>query len=296
MRQVLVGVQLVLAIFLISSTMLMQRQLNFLQNKDLGFSKEQLAVVQLNTPRGRMPERIVAGFGKSTQFKSALAQVPDIAGVCASSHDFGNGAWTQIGYTDDQGTYRNFNLNIVDADYIAVLRMQLAAGRNFNADNPSDMRRSIIVNEAFMREMGWDDALGKRLPGKAFSDHEIIGVIKDFNYASLYTRVEPLVMAMDPALPLSGTENIMINNSPVPKLLIRIKPGNMNHTIEEIHQVWDKITGGEEFAFTFADQAMAAQYRNDQNLGKIVSLATMLAIIIGSLGLYGLASLAMQTA
>lgn len=293
-RQILVGVQLVLSIFLISSTMLMQRQLNFLQNKDLGFSKEQLAVVQLNTPRGRLAERVAAGFEQSRQFKNALAQVPDIAGVCASAHDFGNGAWTQIGYTDDQGTYRNFNLNIVDDDYIPVLRMQLAAGRNFNDDNPSDMRRSIIVNEAFVREMGWDDAIGKRIPGKGFSDHEIIGVIEDFNYASLYTRVEPLVIAMDAALPLSGTENIMINNSPVPKLLIRLMPGNMNNTIEEIHQVWDKITGGEEFTFTFADQAMAAQYRNDQNLGKIVSLASLLAIVIGSLGLYGLASLAMQ--
>ena len=136
--------------------------------------------------------------------------------------------------------------------------------------------------------------IGKKIPGKDFVDHEIIGVVRDFNYASLYTKVTPLVMAMDATIPLSGLENINIDNSPVPKLLIRLRPGNMSATIDQIKTVWDTLTGGEEFAFTFVDQALAAQYRNDQNLGKIVSIATLLAMIIGSLGLYALASLAMQ--
>jgi len=119
-------------------------------------------------------------------------------------------------------------------------------------------------------------------------------VVKNFNYASLYTKVTPLAMVQDPAIILQGIENINVGSSPVPKLLVRLSPGNMTNTIEEIKAVWDKQTGGEEFAFTFVDQALAAQYRNDQNLGRIVSIATLLAIAIGSLGLYALASLAMQ--
>jgi len=298
LRKILVGVQLVLSIFLISSTLLMRKQLSLLQNKNLGFNKEQLAVLQLNVPRvpgkNRLSQRVQAGFEKAEQFKPELSRFPGIAAICASSHDFGDGSWTNIGYTDDNGVYRNFNSNSIDDDYIPVMKMELVAGRNFSSENPSDMNRSIIVNEAFVKEYGWSDAIGKRIPGKGFSDHEIIGVVKDFNYSALYTKVEPLVMVMDPAIVLSGSENINFENSPIPKLLVRLSPGNMSATIDKIKVVWEKLTGGEEFVFNFVDERLAAQYRNDQNLGKIISIATLLAIVIGSLGLYGLASLAMQ--
>lgn len=298
LRKVLVGVQLVLSIFLISSTLLMRKQLSFLQNKNLGFSKEQLAVVQLNIPRepgrSKLADRINAGFEKVEQFKSELARVSGVAAVCGSSHDFGDGAWTNIGYTDDTGVYRSFNANVIDDDYIPVMKVELVAGRNFSSENPADTKRSVIVNEAFVKEYGWTDAIGKRIPGKGFSEHEITGVAKDFNYASLYAKVEPLVMIMDPVIVLSGSENINFENSPIPKLMLRLSPGNMSKTIDQLKGVWDKLTAGEEFTFSFVDQRLEAQYRSDQNLGKIVSIATLLAIVIGSLGLYGLASLVMQ--
>jgi putative ABC transport system permease protein len=98
----------------------------------------------------------------------------------------------------------------------------------------------------------------------------------------------------DPSIVLSGSENINIDNSPVPKLFLRLTPGDMQSTLDKVKIVWDKLTGEQEFAFSFVDETLNAQYQADQNLGKIVSIATLLAIIIGSLGLYGLASLAMQ--
>ncbi len=295
LRKILVGVQLVLSIFLISSTLLMQKQMRFLQSKNLGFDKEQLAVLQLNVKEGRgMRERVPKGFEIAERFKSELARIPQIQTLCTSSHDFGNGNWVNLGYTDEQGTYRTFYYNSIDDDFIPAMKMELVAGRNFSDENPSDARRSLIVNQAFVKSYGWKDAIGKKIPGKNFEDHEIIGVVKDFNYSSLYTKVEPLVMAMNPAVALSGIENINVNNSPLPKLIIRLRPGNASATIAQIEQVWDRLTGGDEFTFSFVDQALDAQYRADQNLGKIVSIATVLAIIIGSLGLYGLASLAMQ--
>jgi putative ABC transport system permease protein len=234
------------------------------------------------------------GFEKVQQFKNEMSRIPDVAGICGSSHDFGNGSWINVGYTDDNGTYRTFNLNTVETDYFNVLKMEFAVGRNFNTDNPSDARSAIIVNEAFAKEMGWTEAVGKRIPGKGFPDHEVIGVVKDFNYESLYTKVMPLVLVMDPAVLAAGIENISVDNSPMPKLLIRLKPGNMIAAIEQINEVWNKLTGGEEFTFSFVDQQLAAQYASEQNLGKIIHIATLLAILIGSLGLYGLASLAMQ--
>ncbi len=295
-RKALVGVQLVLSIFLISSTLIMREQLQFLQSKNLGFNKEQLAVVQLAVPQGqRLPQRIQLGFDIGEQFKTELSSYAEIDAICVSAHDFGNGSWTNIGYTDDGGVYRNFNLNIVDEDYIPVLRMEMASGRNFSDRNPSDKRRSILVNEAFVKEYGWTDAIGKRIPGKGFVDHEIIGVVKDFNFTSLYTAVPPLVIVEDAAIALSGMENINIDNSPIPKLMIRIKAGQLTPGLDRIKEAWQKLNGSEEFAFSFVDEALKQQYRNDQNLGKMVSLATALAILIGSLGLYALASLAMQT-
>lgn len=295
MRKVLVGIQLVLSIILVSSTMIMQQQLRFLQNKNLGFNKEQLAVIQLNVPRtGRLAERVKKGFEQAEQFKTELSKIPGIAAMCATSHDFGNGDWVGVGYTDDQGTYRNFNLNIVDDDYIPVLNMEMKWGRNFSDENPSDARRAVMVNEAFAREYGWTDPVGKRIPGKNFADHEVIGIVKDFNYASLYTAVQPLVIVQDPIIILGGVENISIDNSPVPKLLVRLRAENMATSIAEIKATWDRLTGGEEFAFSFVDQTLNSVYASDQNLGKIVSIATLLAMAIGSLGLYALASLAMQ--
>jgi putative ABC transport system permease protein len=295
LRKALVGLQLVLSIFLISSTLLMKKQLNFLQSKNLGFDREQLAVVQLNVPGGgRLRDRIPLGFAKAEQFKAALLKISRISSVCASSHDFGNGQWANLGFTDDQGIYRTFFYNSVDEQYLKTLNIKLTAGRNFSNDTPSDKRRAIIINQAFADVYGWTDPIGKQIPGKNFEDHEVIGVIEDFNYASLYTSVAPLVLAMDPLVVFNGIENINTDNSLIPKLIIRLRPGNTAVAIDQIKGVWDKMTGGEEFGFTFVDQALAAQYRNDQNLGKIVTIATMLAIFIGSLGLYGLASLAMQ--
>jgi putative ABC transport system permease protein len=295
LRKVLVGVQLVLSIFLISSTLVMRNQLDYLQNKDLGFDKEALAVIQINVPRGGgMKGRVAAGFVKAEQLKATLLGFTDVAGACTSAHDFANGSWINAGYTDDQTTYRTFNMNIVDDDYIPTMKMEMIQGRNFSDSILTDKRRSVIVNEAFLKEYGWKDAIGKKIPGKNFLDHEVIGVVKDFNYSSLYSHVEPLVIVQDPSIILAGIENINVDNSPVPKLIVRLKSGNIASAIDQIKSAWMKITEGEEFNFSFVDQALANQYSADMNLGKIVSIATLLAMIIGSLGLYGLASLAMQ--
>lgn len=295
LRKVLVGVQLVLAIFLISSTLVMRDQLDYLQNKDLGFNKEQLMAVQLNVSGNlRLAERIRKGFEMAEPFKNELSKVSGVTDVFAASHDFGNGSWTEIGFTDERDSYRTFNLNVIDADYLTSMKIELLEGRNFSADNVSDPKRSIVVNEALVKQYGLKDPIGKRLPGLGFEDHEIIGVVKDFNFSSLYTGVNPLVLVLDLQVISAGIENIDISSSPIPKLMVRLQPGNMNSTIDNIKDTWNNLTHGEEFAFNFVDESMAAQYRNEQNLGKIISIATMLAILIGALGLYALASLAMQ--
>lgn len=294
-RRALVGVQLVLSIFLITSTLVMRQQLSFLQNKNLGFNKEQVAVMRISGPRAQLAERVKNAFITGEQYKSTLLAYPEVESVCISSHDFGTGNWVAVGYTDESGVYRNMSMNVIDDDYIPSMRMEMVAGRNFSDESPADARRSVIVNEAFVKEYGWDDPIGKRIPGKNFADHEIVGVVKDFHFASLYTKVGPLVMVQDPSIIMSGVQNISIDASPVPKLLVRLKAGQTAAGITRLEETWKKMNGEEEFVFSFVDEVLNRQYRSDQNLGRIVSIATILAVIIGSLGLYALASLAMQS-
>lgn len=294
-RKVLVGVQLVLSIFLISSTLVMRQQLSFLQNKNLGFNKEQVAVMRISGPRAQLAERVKNGFITGEQYKASLLAYPEVESVCISSHDFGTGSWVAIGFTDETGVYRNMSMNVVDDDYIPAMRMEMVAGRNFSDDIPADTRRSVIVNESFVKEYGWNDPIGKRIPGKNFADHEIIGVVKDFHFASLYSKVSPLVMVRDASIIMSGVQNISIDASPVPKLLVRLKAGQVAGGVARLEETWKKMNGEEEFVFSFVDEVLNRQYRSDQNLGRIVSIATVLAVLIGSLGLYALASLAMQS-
>ncbi len=295
LRKGLVAIQLVFSIFLISSSLIMQQQLNFLQNKNLGFNKEQVMVLNIPASGGRgLAEVINSGFETSVTMKAELGNNPEVLGIASSSHDFANGNWTQIGYTDDADVYRELNVNVIDEDFIPVMGMEIIAGRNFDANIPSDKRRGMIVNESLLKAYGWEEAIGKRLPGKNLGDHEIIGVVKDFNYTSLYTRVEPLAMVQDVNLALKGVENINIQSSPVPKLLIRLQAGKAMTAIEKIKAQWPALSGKEEFDFTFVDEAINQQYSSEKTLGKIVAIATLLAILIGSLGLYGLASLSLQ--
>lgn len=294
-RRVLVGIQLALSVFLITSTLAMRDQISYLQNKDLGFNKAQLISLQINVPRGPgLNQRIATGFATAERLKAGIESIPDVVDVFAASHDFGSGAWMNVGFTDDHDTYRTFDVLIVDERYLSAMGIGMVQGRGFIAGDESDKRHSVIVNESFVKTFGWKHPIGERIPGKDFIEHEVVGVVKDFHYASLYAKVQPLAIVQNGAIISSGIENVNIDNTPVPKLMIRIAGGNVMATLEKIKSAWLQMTHGEEFAFAFADEAIAGQYRADQNLGKLVKIAAIIAIVIGSLGLYGLTSLTMQ--
>jgi len=295
LRKAMVGFQFVLSIFLIGSTLVMRKQIQHLQEINLGFDKEQVMVVQMNASgQGGLRQAITRGFELTQQFKLKLENTSSINSIASATQTVGTGGWTNIGFTDNSNNYQTFDVVFVDPDYLPTMDIEIVAGRNFSKEIPSDARRSIMVNQAMVKTYGWDDPVGQRLPGKGFEDHEIIGVIKDFNYASLHSPVQPLVISMSRTLIFSGTENINIPGSIVPKLLVRVQPGKIPVAITEVESVWKEIMAGEEFNYSFVDQALASQYSQEENLGKIISISSILAIIIGSLGLLGLASLTLS--
>ncbi len=294
-RRVLVGVQFILTISLVSTTLLIRDQLHFLQHKNLGFDKDQLAVVQLNVPQGdKLFERITGGFEKSGVLVNALEGKPGIASVGVGNHTFGSGGWTKLGFSSPGGKYRDFNMLVVDEDFIKTTRLNIVQGRGFSREYTSDARRAVVVNEAFIKEFNLPAAVGQKLPGDDFEDHEIIGVVQDFNYSSLHGIIEPLVMVINPMLVLSGVENIGIGTNPLPKLFVRLRAGEISQGLATLENTWHSIMQGEEFEYEFVDQVLATQYQQEQNLSEIVTIASALAMMIGCMGLFALASLGIE--
>ncbi|MFQ5569487.1 MAG: ABC transporter permease [Rhodothermales bacterium] len=301
LRRGLVVIQFALSIFLIAGTLIMARQLTYLQTKNLGFDEEQVVVIPTSgTPtQGQgLASLLENGLRTAERLRNELAANPAILNVTASAHTFGEG-WISIGYDADDGTYRTFSMNIVDASYLPTMDMTLTAGRNFSLDIPSDAPRALIVNEAMAAEYGWEDPIGQRLPGASFEDHEIIGVVHDFNFEPLHGNVRPLVLVLNPRLILQGSSDVNFSASPTPKISVRIAPddedsqaSSMSGTLTLIERTWQRVAPDQPYNYAFLDEALDRQYRQEERLGQIVGIASLLAVVIACLGLFGLAALA----
>ncbi|QNF32628.1 ABC transporter permease [Adhaeribacter swui] len=283
-RRSLVVVQFGLSVFLMVGTLVMNRQMHYLQSKPLGYYTNRLVVIP-TTQSGE------AGQAQITRFREALSKHPAVAAVAASAFPFGNGPWAEVGYNDNQKVYREFAQNNVDAHFIPTYNIQLKAGRNFSASNTADKFQSVIVNEALVKEYGWKDPLNARLPGD-FPAHRIIGVVEDFNFESLHTPVKPLVLVMQPDSLYQGIENLMISSSSQSDISVRLHPGNLAEQVTLLEQTWKTIAPNEPFSYTFLDQNLENQYRQEQRLGQMINIASGLSIFISCLGLFGLATLA----
>jgi len=167
--------------------------------------------------------------------------------------------------------------------------MQIVQGRDFAADNPADIMSSMIVNEALVKEYGWSDPIGKKLPGKM--EQQIIGVVKDFNYQSLHTKIQPLAMVIKPDTFFRRIQDISFTAPLQPRISVRLRAGNISNDLATLKNVWRSVAPEQEFEYRFLDESIAAQYRQEQRTGKIVQIASALSIFIACIGLFGLTTL-----
>ncbi|MBC7893573.1 MAG: ABC transporter permease [Sphingobacteriaceae bacterium] len=284
-RRALVVVQFSLAVLLIAGTLVLNRQLAFLKNTSLGFQPAQTVVVALN--KGGDEGRQLAG-----RLRDALVNRPGVLGVTASAFPFGAvGNWGQLGYTDNKRVYRELRFNLVDPYFLPTHGIRLVAGRNFDPRNSADVFGGIIVNQAFVKEYGWKDPLNARLPG-TFNDHRIIGVTDDFHYTTLRSKVEPLMLMIRRDSLRGGFENINYDSSPLPDLSVRLAADNLTERVAMLERVWKSVAPNEPFSYSFLDQNLQRQYEQEQRLGHLVGIGSVLSILIASLGLFGLATLA----
>lgn len=294
-RQSMVVFQFTLSIIMIAGTLIVREQLDFVRSKDLGYEKEQVMVLQSgfsSSPQNSLTQVMESSYQRKELLEMETASISGISEISVSAFTpVQVGGWFNASFHDNQEQRHDFHFNIVDEDFLQTLDIEIIQGRNFSDENPSDKERAIIVNEALVEHYGWDNPLGERLPGANFDDHVIIGVINNFHFESLYTPIEPLALSVKPALMFSGIENITISDSPAPRYTFKINSTNLPQTMDQLKEVWAKIAPGTTFDFTFVDDALDRQYRQEERLSQIVTFGSVLTILIACLGLFGLASL-----
>ena len=268
-RNILIVAQVTIFVALIASSLLINRQLQFLQWKNLGFDKEQLLTVKLPAQK----QKTYAAL------KSAFESISGVIHVTGASYAPPSERKSYHGFVemDENGVVTKFDkIEVVNIDYgfTETLGIDLLYGRSFSKEFPSDLSSSCLLNEETVRWKGIDEPVGKvfDLSGRKL---QIVGIVKDFHIHSLHEKILPLVLLLNP--------------EGVREMVIRIRPENLAGTVAALTSVWKNICPDDPFEYRFIDDAMQEQYRSEMKLAKIVSYFTFIAVFVACLGLFGVA-------
>lgn len=278
-RNGLVVFQFVVSTVLIICTAIVFQQLNYVSQKDLGFNKENLMVLN-------HVEAISDGEG----FAQAALNIPGVtsASWCTAVPPR---IWDGDSFVAEGKSEIKLPLNFVNGDehYIPTLNIKMRLGRNFNVENPADIN-GVILNEAAIKKIGWEvneTVLGKKLTYENNS-FEIIGVVPDFNYWSLSNPVEPFAIFHVKKLLYGKQRQYLALRFEAPTTT------SMENIISQLNELWKKRVGGTPFDYDFVDQAFAETFRSQQQFGKVLTVMATLAILIASLGLLGMIIYALE--
>jgi len=270
-RRFLVVGQFVLSIVMIIGTQVIQNQIRYMRNKDLGFQKDQVLAIRTSD------ERIVQTLD---QVKARLKEIPGVLEVSATSRVPGQGQSTNAVLPEGADAAVIYRFIYADTDYVRTMGMTISGGRDFSKDILSDARDAILINEAAVRKLGWNDPIGKTikvmLGPNTYKPRIVVGVVKDFHFSSLRDAIEPLIIIND--------------KSEFEVLAVRFKAVDAGRLIGELKKAWKIISPGKAFDYFFVDELFDAQFRSEERLNRIFSSFSFLAIAIACLGLFGLAS------
>ena len=269
-RKVLVVIQFTVSVMMIISTLIVYKQLNYMKTMDQGFDQKNVLALLLNNQ---------TMIRKYPVLKEALLENPDIKFVTSTNTPVGEGSSKVIFSVEtDQGmTRKGVNFAVVDHDFVETLKISMAEGRDFQKDMPSDTLRSVVVNETFVKRMGWKEPIGKRveLGDSNTIRAKVIGVMKDYHQTGMYNGVESLLLLYRP------------NNNVI---YIKLDGKNTRSVLSFIESKWRDIFPDQPFAYTFLSERFNRQFEADEKRGLIFTMFTLLAILIACLGLFGLAS------
>uniref|UniRef100_UPI003594285E ABC transporter permease n=1 Tax=Aquiflexum sp. TaxID=1872584 RepID=UPI003594285E len=261
LRKSLVVFQFTISIGLIVGTVIVYQQMDFIFNTDLGYDRDQIITISQNT--------------KNSEFlKNELVQNPNIHAIGTSSAQIGQqlprGGVTPQG-ASEESTYIVSEMSIDEA-FIPTMGMVIREGRNFSLASSDSL--SIIINEEMAKLFEWEEPIGMKMDLGNVTV-EVIGVVKDFHFATIRHKVEPLMMFFNP------------QNS---QMALKVDAQNLNQTLADIEATWKTVNPETPFEYNFLDAEFANLYRNDQAFASMFLHFAILAILIACLGLFGLSA------
>ncbi len=265
-------IQFIISISLIIGMFTVYTQMKYIQTRSLGFDKENVVILPVRSRQ----------VGQSYQaFRNELLQSSQIMSLSASSDIPSDTYISNTGFANRQNPDDNINLFIMttDYDFLDTYRMEVLTGRKYSKEFSADTAGAIMLNEAAVQRIGWtaEEAVAKKLDrGDANNSANIVGVVKNFNFKSLRSEVEPLVLVLYPDY--------------INEISIRIQPGDVGKTLDFIEQKWTETFSGEQFEYSFLDNRINQLYENEKRMQNIFIVFACLSISVACLGLFGLAA------
>lgn len=279
LRSALVVFQFATAIILVIATVLVYNQLDYIQNEKLGFQKDQVIILE-----------DAYALGNDVQaFKKKMLDLPAIESATVSGYLPTPSSRSNTTYTSSRDFRQDNTVNMgqwaVDEQYLQTLEMEMVAGRFFDENRPSDSL-AIVLNETAVKKFGYDEPIGKKVytiagspQGKPapedFIEYTVIGVVKDFHWESLRENIGAL------GLYLGNSSGLMS---------FRYHAADSKEVITALENNWKAVAPTQPFSYKFLDDSFAKMYESEQRIGSIAMVFALLAILVSSLGLFGLAS------
>jgi putative ABC transport system permease protein len=273
-RRALVVMQFSVSIVLMVGTLVIRNQVEYMKNKPLGFDKDALAVLTMDTGND---------FATWESFRETLLGQSTIRSASFASGVPGQVGELRLFVPDGRDSTETFPASVarVDHDFLATYDMRLSEGRFYDPAFTADTVESFVINEAAARMFGWSgDAVGKRLEFRGVRDSRVVGVVKDFHFRPLTEEIAPLVM--------------ILSTRPWRLLTLRFERGAEVAGMESVKEAWAAFEPTRPLNIQFLDEDLASRYAAQETAGRLVTTFALLAIMIAALGLFGLASFSVQ--
>ncbi len=265
LRNILVVFQFFISSALILFTLLVFSQMKYINNKDLGYNKENVIYLNLYDPQSR---------GKLEILKAEFRNIPGVISAGASTGMPGYGITSNGYFPEGYEEPLMIHALDVDHDFLDVMNIPVVAGRNFSKEYATDAE-AFLINETLAKKLGWTDPIGKKVMRDG--EHKVIGVISDFHFATLHAKIEPLLITMKP---WDGFYY----------LAIRLTAGDISNTLSAIEKKWNDILPNQPYSHVFLDNYIQTAYAAENNTGETFLYFSLLSIFIACLGLFGLAN------
>ncbi len=273
-RNALVVFQFTVSVALIACTAIVYSQLAFVRSMDIGFSRENILLV----------DNADALADKADSYKQELLAQSQVLGVSQTTSVPGRGSYQDF-FKPENAPLNNLELAsyLADEDFLKTLGAKMVKGHSFSKDLSAECEEGVLLNEEAVKRIGWKDPIGQTLvfPGGDNKKFKVIGIMKNFNTASLHVGIEPF------ALFHKASKAYNIRGG---AMAVRVRAGQSEAAVKAAEQAWKRVAGDKPFEYSFMDEEFDRHFRAEQRLGNVLGLFTVIAIIVACLGLFGLAA------